>query len=461
MAIVFNPYPYQQQSIDWVLSHLRCGLFLDMGLGKSVITLTAVQQLLDDCEVSKILVVAPKKVAETTWTSEAAKWTHLRGLRVSRVLGTEKKRIEALRADSDIYVIGRDNFAWLFVYCKGELPFDMIVIDELSSFKTPTSKRFKAMRRAAAGVQHFVGLTGTPAPNGLIDLWAQIYCIDLGARLGKSFQRYRDTYFDIYKHNGRPVRCTARPGSDTEIRAKLEDICLTMKAEDYLSLPPKIVQDVMVELPAPVRKVYDDFARERVLELQQTSQEDGGGSITAASAAGLFNKLAQFANGAVYDQDRTVHEVHSEKIESLVEIIEGAQGESVLVFYQFKHDIDRILGSLKGYRTRIYKEASDLDDWNAGKIDVLLAHPASTAYGLNMQQGGHYIVWFGVGWDLELYQQANARLYRQGQQKPVTIYRLLCADTIDVRAAASLEGKQTTQQKLLDALAEITKKYAS
>lgn len=456
MSTIFKPYPYQRQAIEWVLSHERCGLFLDMGLGKSVITLTAVRQLIDDCDIERALVVAPKKVAETTWTDEAAKWAHLESLRVSRVLGTQRQRTAALEAKADVYVIGRDNFVWLYGYYKGRLPFDVIIIDELTSFKTPDSKRFKAMRKASATVGRVVGLTGTPTPNGLEDLWAQMYCIDLGERLGKSVTRYRDTYFSTYRYNGIPVKCTLRKGSEDIIRGKIADICLSMQARDYLELPPLVVRDISVPLPPRLHEGYEEFAREKVLEFK-----DSGEAIAAPSVAALMNKLMQYANGAVYDADGTVHEIHSEKTERLAEIIEAAAGEPVLVFYQFRHDIARIERCLKGRSVRVYKTESDLADWNAGRIDVLLAHPASTAYGLNMQQGGRYIVWFGTGWDLELYMQANARLYRQGQQKPVTVFRLIAADTIDVRAVEALEGKKSTQQKMLDALAELTRKYAS
>lgn len=456
--MIFNPYPYQRQAIDWVMDHPRCGLFLDMGLGKSVITLTAVRKLLDFCEIDRVLVVAPKKVAETTWTSEADKWDHLRSLRVVRLTAsTPKKRIAALETEGDVYVLGRDNFVWLYGYYKGKLPFDMIVIDELTSFKSHDSQRFKAMRVASAGTRRVVGLTGTPAPNGLKDLWGQLYCIDLGQRLGKYVSKYIDTYFDVCRHNGIPMRCTIRKGAEDTIRGLIADICLSMQAKDYLELPQLIVRDVVVNLPDKVRQGYEDFAREKVLELFEEAED--GPVITAASAAALSGKLMQYANGAVYDAEKGIHEVHNEKLDCLAELIEAAAGEPVLVFYQFKHDVERILRRFKGQNVRVYKGEAELIAWNNGEIDILLAHPASTAYGLNMQHGGHYIAWFGTGWDLELYLQANARLYRQGQTKPVTVFRLIAADTVDVRAAEALEGKKSSQEALLDSLSEIVEKY--
>lgn len=454
----YNPYDYQRTAVRWILDKPRCGLFLDMGLGKTVSTLTAVQQLIDDGDVERVLVVAPKKVAETTWSTEAQKWDHLQGLRVVKVLGTEKQRCVALSQKADVYVTGRDNFVWLVGKYGGQLPFDALIIDELTSFKSAKSQRFKAMRMAAPTVERVIGLTGTPAPNGLIDLWAQMYCIDRGERLGKSVTRYRETYFETHKWNNIVVRCDIKRGCEDIIRNKIADICLSMQARDYLQLPDMITHTVKVELTAKTMERYNEFERDKVLEFTQEHGEEPA-NVLANSAAGLMNKLSQFANGAVYDEDRNVHQVHDEKLDRLVEIVEAANGSSVLVFYQFKHDIPRIQEKLKGYRVRVYEGEKDLNDWNAGKIDVLLAHPASTAYGLNMQQGGHYIVWFGTGWNLELYQQANARLHRQGQKYPVTVYQLLCEGTVDERASAALDGKTGVQQSLLDSLNYLIRKY--
>ena len=456
--MIFRPYEYQQAAIRWILKNPRCGLLLDMGLVKSVITLTAVQQLMDYCEVSRTLVVAPKKVAETTWTAEAEKWEHLKGLRVVKVMGTKKQRKLALASKADVYVIGRDSFVWLVGLYGGNLPFDVLVIDELTSFKSSKSNRFKAMRMATPTVSRVIGLTGTPAPNGLIDLWAQMYCIDMGARLGKSVTKYRETYFEAHKWNNIIVRCDVKKGCEEVIRAKIADICLSMQAKDYLQLPDMITHTEKVELSSKTMAAYTKFEKEKVLEFQEEHTGEAS-NILANSAAGLMNKLSQFANGAIYDEDRNVHEVHDEKLDRLAEIIEAANGSSVLVFYQFKHDIDRIAKKLKGYSVKVYQGEAELKEWNAGKIDVLLAHPASTAFGLNMQDGGHYIVWYGTGWNLELYQQANARLHRQGQQHPVTVYQLICTGTVDERAAAALESKKGVQQGLLDSLNYLMRKY--
>lgn len=456
--MIYKPYDYQRAATRWIIDKPRCALFLDMGLGKTVSTLTAIRQLIDDCEISRALVVAPKKVAETTWSAEAEKWEHLRGLRVVKVIGTEKQRCAALARKADVYVTGRDNFVWLAGKYGGKLPFDALVIDELTSFKSPKSERFKAMRIASPSFKRVVGLTGTPAPNGLIDLWAQMHCIDRGERLGKSVGKYRETYFETRKWNNIIVRCDVKKGCEEIIRGKIADICLSMQAKDYLQLPEMITHTVKVRLSDKTMAAYAKFEKDKVLEFLS---EHGGepASILANSAAGLMNKLSQYANGAVYDEDMQAHEIHGEKTDRLAEIVEAANGSSVLVFYQYKHDIPRIAGKLKGYEVRAYKGEKDLNDWNAGKIDVLLAHPASTAYGLNMQQGGHYIVWFGTGWNLELYQQANARLHRQGQRHPVTVYKLICAGTVDERASAALEEKKGLQQSLLDSLNCLIRKH--
>lgn len=458
--MIYKPYDYQKRATQFVMDHQECGLLLDMGLGKSVITLTAIQELIDECEITKTLVVAPKKVAETTWSTEAAKWNHLQGLRVVKVMGTEKKRKMALTEKADVYVIGRNNFVWLVGIYGGNLPFDVLVIDELTSFKNSKSQRFKAMRVARPTVKRVIGLTGTPAPNGLIDLWGQMYCIDMGERLGKSVTKYRETYFETHRWNNIVVRCDVKAGCEDIIRNRIADICLSMQAKDYLQLPDLMMHTVSVEMTPATMSAYNKFEREKVLEFKQ-EHEGEPTNILANSAAGLMNKLAQFANGAVYDEDRNVHEIHSEKVDKLAEIVEAANGNSVLVFYQFKHDIPRIAKKLKGYRVEVYDSEKQLLDWNAGKIDVLLAHPASTAYGLNMQQGGHYIVWFGTGWDLELFQQANARLHRQGQQHPVTVYKLIGAHTVDERANASLENKKVKQQSLLDSLNHLIHKHTN
>ena len=455
----FRPYEYQQTAIKWIIDNPRCGLFLDMGLGKTVSTLTAIQQLMDDCEISRTLVVAPKKVAETTWTTEAQKWDHLKSLKVAKVMGTEKQRKLALAEKADVYVIGRDSFVWLVGIFGGMLPFDVLVIDELTSFKSSKSNRFKAMRMATPTAKRVIGLTGTPAPNGLIDLWAQMYCIDMGERLGKSVTKYRETYFETHKWNNIIVRCNVKKGYDEVIRKKIADICLSMQAKDYLQLPDLINHTIKVQLSSTTMQAYTKFEREKVLQFQDEHQGETA-NVLAQSAAGLMNKLSQFANGAIYDEDRNVHNVHDEKLDRLAEIIEAANGNSVLVFYQYKHDAARIAEKFKGYRVKVYTDEKQLIEWNAGQVDILLAHPASTAFGLNMQDGGHYIVWFGTGWNLELYQQANARLHRQGQQYPVQVYNLVCSGTVDERAVTALENKKGVQQGLLDSLNYLIRKHS-
>lgn len=454
----FRPWEYQRRGIAWIVEHPRCALFWQMGLGKSVVTLTAMAELMGSCEVERVLVIAPKKVAETTWTTEAAKWDHLAGLSVAKVMGTAEQRRAALASGAAVDVVGRDSFVWLCQHFGGHLPYDAIVIDELTSFKSPRSQRFKAFRACCARVPRIVGLTGTPAPNGYLDLWAQIYCLDGGARLGRFITHYRAAYFDERRWNNIVIRSTLKAGAAAIIDRKLSDICLSMQAADYLELPALSVRDVAVALPPAVARQYREFERERVLEFASQSGMDGD-AIMAESAAGLMNKLAQFANGAVYDADGGVHPVHEEKLRALAELVEGACGSPMLVFYQYRHDIERITAALKGHRVEVYRSAAQLRAWNAGEIDVLLAHPASTAYGLNMQQGGHYIAWFGTGYNLELYQQANARLHRQGQRCPVTVYRLIACGTVDERAAAALDSKRTAQQALMDNLKELMNTY--
>lgn len=458
--MIYKPYEYQNEAMAWIKDHPRCGLFLDMGLGKTVSTLTAIQELMDECEVSRTLVVAPKKVAETTWSTEAEKWEHLKALKVVKVMGTEKQRNMALATKADVYVIGRDSFVWLVGKYQGVLPFDVLVIDELTSFKSAKSERFKAMRIAVPTVHRVIGLTGTPAPNGLIDLWAQMYCIDMGERLGRSVTKYRETYFETHKWNNIVVRCDVKKGCEDIIRNKIADICLSMQAKDYLQLPDLLTHTINVSLSDATMQKYQKFEKDKVLEFKE--QHDGEpANVLANSAAALMNKLSQFANGAIYDEDRNVHEIHNDKLDKLAEIVEAANGNSVLVFYQYKHDIDRIKKKLKGYKVEAYEGEKQLVEWNNGGIDVLLAHPASTAYGLNMQQGGHYIVWFGVGWNLEHYQQANARLHRQGQKHPVTVYKLVCPQTVDERANAALENKKGVQQSLLDSLNFLIRKHCN
>lgn len=452
-----NLHNYQKYAVRFIKDNPAAGLLLDMGLGKTVSTLTAINWLMyEDAEIDKVLVIAPKRVAEDTWTKEAKKWDHLKHLRISKVLGSERQRKEALRIDADIYVINRENVCWLVGQYQGILPFDMLVIDELSSFKNPKSERFKALRLVRPSISRVVGLTGTPAPNGLIDLWSQIYLLDGGERLGKTVTGYRERYFKPGRSNGHVVYdYKILDGSEEAIYRKISDICVSMKAEDYLELPPRIDDTVEINLPDSIKAQYADFEKTEVLRLI----DEEASNISAVNAAALSNKLLQFSNGAIYDADRAVHEIHAEKLEALAEIVEAATDSPVLVFYSFRHDIPRIKKRLKAYGPRELLTGDDIDDWNAGKIRVLLAHPAGAGHGLNLQQGGNVVVWFGLSWSLELYQQANARLYRQGQTKPVKVYHLICRGTMDEDVIKAISGKADKQEALMQAVKARINKY--
>lgn len=451
----FKAHNYQQFAIQHIIDHPGAGLFLDMGLGKTVSALTAANFLMyEDMEVSKVLVIAPKRVAEETWTTEVDKWDHLKHLRVSKVLGCERQRKEALKVDADIYVINRENVAWLVCLYQLEFPFDMVIIDELSSFKSPKSIRFKALRRIRPFVKRVVGLTGTPAPRGLADLWSQLYLLDMGERLGKTVTGYRLNYLTPGQtHGGVVYNYNVKEGCDTVIYNKISDICVSMAAKDYLSLPERINRTVEIKLPAPIKAKYDEFEKEQVLAL------DDSEDISAINAAALSNKLLQFANGAVYDAEKKFHEVHKEKLEALEEIVDAANGQSVLVFYSFKHDLIRIKKQLKSYTPRTLDTSEDIKRWNQGDIQVLLAHPASAGHGLNLQAGGNIIVWYGLNWSLELYQQANARLDRQGQTKPVIVHHLVVSGTMDEDVVKSIGGKAECQNALMDAVKARIRKY--
>lgn len=451
----FKAHNYQQFAVQHIIDHPYAGLFLDMGLGKTVSTLTAISYLMyEDFEIEKVLVVAPKKVAENTWSNEIQKWDHLKHLTVSKVLGTEKARKEALKAKADIYVINRENVAWIVGLYQTAFPFDMVVLDELSSFKSPKAIRFKALRMVRPLVKRVVGLTGTPAPRGLIDLWSQLYLLDMGERLGKTVTNYREKYFTPGRSNGHVVfDYKLRQDSDNLIYSKISDICISMKAEDYLTLPERIDRTVEIKLPAAIKAKYDEFEKEQVLALEDS--ED----ISAINAAALSNKLLQFANGAVYDAEKSFHEVHKEKLEALEEIVDAANGQSVLVFCSFKHDYERIKKHLKAYKPQLLETPEDEQKWNTGKIQVLLAHPASVGYGLNLQEGGNIIVWYGLNWSLELYQQANARLHRQGQLRPVIIHHLVVSGTMDEDVMKSIEGKAECQEALMQAVKVRVQKY--
>ena len=440
----FKAHEYQKRMIQRVIDDDHIGLFLSMGLGKTVITLTAIEELMYDYfEVMRVLVIAPKRVAEDTWSREHKKWDHLKDLRVSVVTGTPAQRKRALAVDADVYVIGRDNVVWLTEILP-EWPFDMVVIDELSSFKSNQAKRFKHLRRVLPRSRRVVGLTGTPSPNSLMDLWAELYLLDRGERLGKTIGCYREEYFRPGKTDGHVVYSwEPRKGAREKIEKLISDICVSMSADDYLTLPERIDIEVPVTLSAQDKALYDQMERDQVLPV------DDEHSVVALNAAGVMNKLLQMANGAVYDDEGNVIRIHEAKLEALEEIVDTA-GEPVLVFYSFKHDKTAIEQRIKGVRE--ITGPKDIADWNDGKIPVLLAHPASVGYGLNLQDGGHVIVWYGLTWSLEQYQQANARLYRQGQQKPVIVHHLIAEGTVDEQVMRALKHKDTSQSALLDAL---------
>lgn len=460
--MIYKPHDYQDFATKHVMANPFAGLLLDMGLGKTVSTLTAINQLMfDDLEVNKVLVIAPKKVAEDTWLGEINKWDHIKHLRLSIILGTERQRKEALQAKADIYIINRENVAWLIAHYQSAFPFDMVVIDELSSFKNAKSVRFKALRTVRPLIKRVVGLTGTPAPNGLLDLWPQLYLLDQGERLGKTLTSYRDKYFSPGRRNGHVVFDYNLKASEPkepnlhekEILHKISDICISMKAEDYLNLPKRIDRIKEVHLPPAMKAKYDNFERDLILSLDTT--ED----ISALNAAGLTNKLLQFANGAVYDAEKIAHEVHMEKLEALAEDMEAANGQPVLVFYQYRHDLERILKYFKAYKPVLLKGSADITMWNQKKIPMLLAHAASAGHGLNLQTGGNLIEWFGVSWNLELYQQAVARLDRQGQTKPVINSRIITMGTMDEDVLKALANKATLQDAVMEAVKARIRKY--
>ena len=451
-------HDYQNQAVEHILNNPNCGLMLDMGLGKTVSTLTAINKLIYEyLEVRKVLVIAPKRVVESVWEEECRKWEHLNYLRVSKVIGNETARKAALKVCADIYLISRDNIAWLCGQFGGSmLPFDMLVVDESSSFKSPKSLRFKSLRRVQPSFNRVTILTGTPAPNGLIDLWSQIYLLDRGERLGKTISVYRDRYFNPNQRNGHIIyNYKLKTESEGQIHDRIKDVCMSMKAEDYLNMPDKIDNVIRLKMPDDVRQKYREFEEEQVLELIDND-------ITAVNAAALSNKLLQFANGAVYDEDRNVHEVHQLKLDAIEEIIEAAQGKPVLIAWTYQHDRDRLLKRLKKYKPVQLKTNDDIKAWNAGKLPIMMMHPASGGHGLNLQAGGNTIVWFGQTWSLELYQQLNARLYRQGQKSgQVIINHLVTVGTLDVDVMRSLENKNDKQEGLMKAIKSVWKRYTS
>ena len=446
-------WPYQEAAKQWILDHKHCGLFLSMGLGKTVVTLTAIRKLLAEGKIHQVLVIAPLRVAATVWQEECQKWSHLSGLQCSKILGSEKERLAALNREANIYIINRENVSWLVNHQAKQKnwPFDMIVIDELSSFKSPKAERFRSLRKTLPAVRRVVGLTGTPAPNGLIDLWSQIYLLDQGERLGKTLGWYRQTYFDPGDRNGQIVyNWKPKKGAPEKIYERIGDICMSMTAEDYLQMPDRIDVEAPVALSGDAQQAYDMLERDLVLPWADEA-------ITAQNAAVLTGKLLQLANGAIYMDDGRYEQIHDAKLDMLEDLIEAANGEPVLVYYSFRHDADRIM---KRVKARKLETPQDVIDWNAGRIPVLIAHPASAGHGLNLQAGGHHIIWFGLTWSLELYQQANARLHRQGQQHPVTIHHIVCKGTIDDDVLKVLTGKAKRQDALMDAVKARVMLYA-
>lgn len=440
----YFPHDYQTYCTKLILDKPACGLFLDLGMGKTVITLTAINELLP--RVNKVLVIAPLRVAEDTWAKESQKWDHLQHLQISKVLGTEKKRTEALKSKADIYVINRENVAWLVKYFGHKWPFDMIVIDELSSFKSATANRFKALRKVRPLIKRIVGLTGTPAPNGLIDLWPQIYLLDRGERLERTLGGYRERYFvpDVMDNRtGMVYKYKPKPRAEKLIYSYISDICVSMKAQDYLKMPERIDNFVQVEMSLKEKALYQQLERDMLLPFAD-------GDIDAANAAALSNKLLQLANGAAYDENGAVKLIHRRKLNALEDLWESANGKPILVFYAYKHDKARLLeffGKAKELNT-----SQDITDWNAGKIDVALAHPASAGHGLNLQAGGNIVIWFGLTWSLELYQQANGRIHRQGQNETVIVHHIVTTGTIDEQVIAALGRKGLGQAALLEAV---------
>lgn len=435
-------HEYQSRAVDFILEKKRCLLLLDMGLGKTVSTLTAVSDLIDGFAVAKVLVIAPLRVANSVWKQEVSNWEHLKHLTVSVCTGSAKERLSALHHDADIYVINRENVVWLLEHFKGKPPFDCVVLDESSGFKNPSSKRFKALRKMLPVTEYMVLLTGTPSPNGLMDIWSQAYLVDFGMSLGRTITGYRQRFFD-QKPWG--FGYDIKSGADAKIHELMKPYTLSMQAKDYLELPEYIPLYQKIELPRKEKQAYDDFAKELYIEVE-------GDGIEAMSAAVLANKLLQFANGAMYTDDvGSWAHIHDLKIEALKEIVEENEGETMLVAYNFKSDLERLKKAFPD-AVVLDKSPQTIESWNRGEIKMLLAHPASAGHGLNLQKGGSLAVWFGLNWSLELYQQFNARLYRQGQTKPVRVVHLVSGGTIDEIVINAIESKEQVQTLLLNAL---------
>lgn len=440
----YNPHDYQKYATNFVLEHPVAAVLLEMGLGKSVITLTAIYELLyNRFEVGKVLVIAPLRVARDTWPAEIEKWDHLKGLTYSVVIGTESERKEALRKSAGIYLINRENVDWLINKSGFPFDFDMVVIDELSSFKSASAKRFKSFLKVRPKVKRIVGLTGTPSSNGLMDLWAEFRILDMGERLGRYITHYRNNFFVPDKRNQQMVfSYKPRSGAEDAIYRLISDITISMKSADFLKMPECIMNEVEVNLSEKEWSVYDELRQEMVVSLEDEE-------IDAANAAALSGKLLQMANGAVYNEEKSVFHIHDRKIDALEDLIEGANGKPVLVAYWYNHDLERIK---KRFRVREIKNSKDIKDWNNGEIPIAVIHPASAGHGLNLQSGGSTLIWFGLTWSLELYQQTNARLWRQGQKSTVVIHHIISKDTIDEDVMKALRLKEKTQTDLIDAV---------
>ena len=435
---------YQNYAKNFILAHKVSALFLDCGLGKTITTLTAINELMyDSFEISKVLIIAPLRVAQSTWKEEIEKWDHLNLLRYSIAVGDEKERLKALKQTSDIYIINRENVDWLVTISGIDFNFDMLIIDELSSFKSHTSKRFKSLLKIRPYFERVVGLTGTPSSNGLMDLWAEFRVLDLGERLGRYITHYRNEYFLPDKRNGAVIfSYKPQPNAEERIYRRLADMTISMKSTEYLKMPELILNELEINLDEEDQIKYKKFKKEMVMTIQEKE-------IDAINAASLSNKLIQLANGSIYDEDKKFYEVHNKKLDKLEEIIESANGKPVLVAYWFKADKERIE---KRFKVKEIKTADDIKQWNMGMINLALIHPASAGHGLNLQSGGSTLVWFSLTWSLELYQQTNARLYRQGQKDTVVIHHLITKNTIDEDIMKSIKRKDKTQEALMKAV---------
>lgn len=441
----FNPHPYQKTAIDFIIDNPKCALFLDMGLGKTSISLTAVESLLNEhYAASRVLVIGPLRIARDTWPQEAAKWDHLARLTLAVAVGDEKTRLKALSASADVTVINRENVPWLVKHYGKRWPFDMVVIDESSSFKNHKSQRFRALKAVLPFIDRLVELTGTPASNGLMDLWSQYYLLDQGTRLGKYLSHYQNSCFTPDKRNGYQVYSwKPKPGAEADIYERISDITLSMRTCDHLTLPEVIFTNRLVHLSKSEENAYKLFKHDMVLNL-------GEEEVDATNAAALAGKLTQYASGCVYDTEKKGVEVHAHKLDALEDIIEAANGSPVMVAYWFKSDLARLQARFPQARTLDTSES--MNAWNAGDIPLALIHPAAAGHGLNLQHGGHHLVWFTLPWSLELYQQTNARLHRQGQKHTVTIQHIITVGTIDSRILEALGGKATTQDHLIEAV---------